>query len=789
MRSFHRVARLMFCAGSVVGLAHLASAAGTGFGDVGAGGPAPTGRDSVAWINPFGGLYFDSGNWSLGAVPGPSDSILFDLDRWYAVILGQHATVADAEVREDRAAWWSVGRTRTLSGGLAEPALRVGAPDGADESRLELAGITVHARGASVAGEAGSHGEVRVGFLASLLISELPLVAGPGAGGVQVSEFGSLHAGAGIVALGGAGLSFGGDLTIGSLPGGLFFEGEASTASLRLDAQSGAQAAGFLTQGSDGVLEIELAARETPWIIAEGGGALGGVLHLTVAEGFTPEVGDEFELIGSLAALDGVFGLVFTEGLSGDDYLRVVYPDARGGTGVRAVVDQASGEIDFGGGDTDEIPPGTPTDTAVADVNRDDLLDVAVSIDNGPSTPGVVVVLLNNGLDMGGEWLGLGPTVQVSVGVSPRAIAATDIDFDGDDDIVAANTADDTVSVLWNQSTMAGPAPAFLVTTVPVGDEPVDVALGDFDTNGSIDIAVLCAGDQTVQILTIDGLRGFSSTSTHSSGGRGTSMSPADIDNDKDLDVVGSDEEEGARGAVVGGDSLFILENQGDGAYGPPVLTPTGAGPVKTITLDLQGDGLVDAVTIDRHGGTASLHTNALDGRAFTLRTQIDLGGAPLSVAALDAELDGDKDLASVVDGGPARSGPVIRILRNDASLAQPTAFNAQPDVVIDSAPALIDVGDMDRDGLPDIVAVAEDGTRGVSANVVAVLLNVGRPAILGELNGDCVVDTADVGYLIDWFGSNDPAADLNDDGVVDTIDLGMLLGNFGATCEGVLGG
>ena len=52
-----------------------------------------------------------------------------------------------------------------------------------------------------------------------------------------------------------------------------------------------------------------------------------------------------------------------------------------------------------------------------------------------------------------------------------------------------------------------------------------------------------------------------------------------------------------------------------------------------------------------------------------------------------------------------------------------------------------------------------------------------------GDLNGDGVVDTADLGVLLGVFGTTDAAADLNGDGVVDTADLGVLLGAFGTSC------
>ncbi|MEC8320753.1 MAG: hypothetical protein VX012_05040, partial [Planctomycetota bacterium] len=51
---------------------------------------------------------------------------------------------------------------------------------------------------------------------------------------------------------------------------------------------------------------------------------------------------------------------------------------------------------------------------------------------------------------------------------------------------------------------------------------------------------------------------------------------------------------------------------------------------------------------------------------------------------------------------------------------------------------------------------------------------------LLGDLNGDCQINGADLGGLLAAWGSDDPAADINDDGVVNGGDLGFLLANWG---------
>jgi len=54
--------------------------------------------------------------------------------------------------------------------------------------------------------------------------------------------------------------------------------------------------------------------------------------------------------------------------------------------------------------------------------------------------------------------------------------------------------------------------------------------------------------------------------------------------------------------------------------------------------------------------------------------------------------------------------------------------------------------------------------------------------ALVGDLSGDFVVDTTDLGVLIGSFGQSGPGidSDINGDGLVDTADLGIMIGAFG---------
>ncbi len=78
---------------------------------------------------------------------------------------------------------------------------------------------------------------------------------------------------------------------------------------------------------------------------------------------------------------------------------------------------------------------------------------------------------------------------------------------------------------------------------------------------------------------------------------------------------------------------------------------------------------------------------------------------------------------------------------------------------------------------------LSRDGYRAVNTRELSALLDLPE-----DLNGDCVVDTADLGILLGVFGQSAlheglMAPDFNFDDVIDTADLGRLIAHFGLSC------
>ena len=91
----------------------------------------------------------------------------------------------------------------------------------------------------------------------------------------------------------------------------------------------------------------------------------------------------------------------------------------------------------------------------------------------------------------------------------------------------------------------------------------------------------------------------------------------------------------------------------------------------------------------------------------------------------------------------------------------------SQKSVYVGVALAALSLGACDDGG---------DESSGDSTTTTALLIDLGEePSNPADLNGDGVVDGADMGILLGAWGTSGPG-DLNGDGTVDGADVGLLL-------------
>jgi len=194
------------------------------------------------------------------------------------------------------------------------------------------------------------------------------------------------------------------------------------------------------------------------------------------------------------------------------------------------------------------------------------------------------------------------PIATVPVGANPVAlIDVRDLDDDKDLDLVTANFGGDSVTVIINEGLgVFTPLP-----DIPVGPDPVDLAVGDLNFDGFTDIITANSADGTVTILLNLGPPDgpgpvFSVPITLDAGIAPTSVDAVDLDSDMDLDLVVAGED------PVAGPALLLLENQiipsGFLTFADAVPVIIDADPQSVLHGDFNDDGPPDLVTVNIDG-------------------------------------------------------------------------------------------------------------------------------------------------------------------------------------------
>lgn len=277
------------------------------------------------------------------------------------------------------------------------------------------------------------------------------------------------------------------------------------------------------------------------------------------------------------------------------------------------------------------------------------------------------------------------------------AVATEDLDADGKPDIVAVGS-DGTLSILINTTgsvqvtntptvPVTGPTntptatvlvptgtPTATFTPVPtatptpvptpygvcntndpgqpaIGGQLVAVATGDFNHDGSEDIAVADAqGGRVVLLLSHINSGGASPCAvlglTHDAGkditgiANPTALAVADFDLDGQLDL-----------AVVGSAGLSVFFGDGQGGFSPSSDNPLTAGssPQGIAIADFNRDGLPDIIVSNEMSDDVSIFTGVAH-RQFRLPCSIAVGRHATGVVAQDLNRDGRLDFAVFSD-------------------------------------------------------------------------------------------------------------------------------------------
>lgn len=215
--------------------------------------------------------------------------------------------------------------------------------------------------------------------------------------------------------------------------------------------------------------------------------------------------------------------------------------------------------VDFTGSvDYDEV--------SIGDVVEDHVSGFAGAVTDTTSyfvmsvpTQGIVLVPYD---EDGNPLDGAVSTLSTGAASGPSGVVVADLNGDGQDDIIAVNGDDDSLSVFYGNSDGSFSAPQL----VSLASKPRFFTLGDVDGDGNLDLLLPDGSAGTLDIYLNDGHGGFAAPVTAAAGAHPISIGAGDLDGDGDLDLVIGD---------GGDDSLSVLLNDGHGGFS---LTSYAAG-------------------------------------------------------------------------------------------------------------------------------------------------------------------------------------------------------------------
>ena len=335
---------------------------------------------------------------------------------------------------------------------------------------------------------------------------------------------------------------------------------------------------------------------------------------------------------------------------------------------------------------------------ALADIDGNGLLDILGGVSTevgGMPTQGYVSTRLQ------ASAATYAMPTRFGVGTGPANLVVSDINGDGRPDLVVANAGNATVSVRLADPTRPG---FFLPTTVlsTPGRTPLDVAVGDLNGDGRMDIVVAASGANSVLVFTQTSTGTFNAPTTYAVGGDPQGLTVADLDGNGRADIA----------VATTANTVSVLLQTGAGVFASAVDYTTGVQPVAIRAVDLNGDGKLDLLTANYGAainpgfqGLSVLLQGATAG-AFLAPVHYATGYRAVALAVGDLNADGYPDVAVACMGLPGDPGAVSVFLQSPSTAGTLlTALNYTGVY----GPMGVAIGDMDGDGRPDLVLADGD--------------------------------------------------------------------------------
>ncbi len=336
--------------------------------------------------------------------------------------------------------------------------------------------------------------------------------------------------------------------------------------------------------------------------------------------------------------------------------------------------------------------------------------------------------------------------------VSPRAMVSTDLDDDGDLDLLIGSSGDNTISWLENLDGLGNFSKPQIITDI--ARDPESVYAADVDDDGDQDVIVAFGDNQVAWYENINGdestwfIREITRAALNV-----TSVYASDMDGDGDVDII----------SASSGEVVWYENNNGQiGSQENPIGNETAT---SVMAEDVDGDGDMDILTSSSSNDSISWYENTDGlGNFSTINTITSNADGAVDVYAADIDNDGDLDVLSA----SSRDDKIAWYRNNDGQ----GNFSGQRLISTNADFASsVYAGDLDGDGDMDVLSTSRDdlkvawyenlnGHGGFSSEkIIADDHDSASIVLAANFDGDNDLDVVSVAFVddkIEWFKNTD---------------------------------
>ncbi|NCG20426.1 MAG: hypothetical protein GWP91_15565, partial [Rhodobacterales bacterium] len=362
------------------------------------------------------------------------------------------------------------------------------------------------------------------------------------------------------------------------------------------------------------------------------------------------------------------------------------------------------------------------------------------------------------------------PETDLSTGtVSAQSVYATDLDNDGDADVLSASAGDNRIA--WYENLGDGTFGTMMMINIATDAlTTTSVYATDLDNDGDADVLFAAQGNNRIAWYENLGGGSFGPMTTITTSALGAnSVYATDLDNDGYADVLSTSYVD---------HRVAWYKNNGDGTFTTmPDITTSALSPQSVYATDLNGDGFVDVVSASQNDDRIAWYANDGVGGFGPMNTLTTGADGAVSVYATDLDGDGDADVLSA-----SYNDDRIAWYENlgGGSFGPMNTLTISADFAVSVYATDLD-GDGDADVLSssttdDRVAWYQNDGSGNFGPMPDIAINAGNPysVYATDLDGDGDADVLSAsagGDRVAWYENRWTPTDTDRDGLFDDVE------------------